>query len=270
MSAPTFHCPACGKVYLARADAAGERFRCDCGQQLMVPDITGSDAPERPYELVPEWQPDVPAPAKHVTRVARPAAQPEPEAPSFSSPRRESSTRKWGPVRQQESGPRFDREAEFERSSRRRAFLNWSILVVVVFLMAFALVASIARRVGPVTPRTVVTSAFPNPDDEDVAQLTRDKGATELREWMRQDPKHFVLGLTPAEALKCADAWYGMGAVKVSAFGKTTTDYLAIELPDDPAKRAALFDWENRYAAANRHDGTKDEGQKYLLIRLQY
>ena len=68
-----------------------------------------------------------------------------------------------------------------------------------------------------------------------------------------------------AEAL--ADRLFGMGAATVYAFGGGMTMPVAVELPDDPAKRTVPIDWyRNPYDEdAPAAEKTRDVGQRYLL-----
>jgi hypothetical protein len=43
---------------------------------------------------------------------------------------------------------------------------------------------------------------------------------------------------------------------------------VALELPQDPEKRKALFDWDRKWHLEQGHRPAEDVGQKYLLIRL--
>jgi len=73
---------------------------------------------------------------------------------------------------------------------------------------------------------------------------------------------------SPTQAIAKADQWQQMGAKQVLAFGSMMTRSLAIELPDDPQQRKALFDFENKFAVEHRYPPAKDQGQKYLLLNL--
>ena len=55
-----------------------------------------------------------------------------------------------------------------------------------------------------------------------------------------------------------------MGAVKVYAFGEVVSRSIAVELPDDPVKRKALFDYEKQHNGFRSK--TKDVGQHFFLL----
>ena len=74
--------------------------------------------------------------------------------------------------------------------------------------------------------------------------------------------------MTRQQAEGLADRLYGMGAVKIYAFGGVMSLSFAIELPDDKDKRAAIFDWYHRKYEENLSvaERVRDVGQKYLLV----
>jgi hypothetical protein len=64
------------------------------------------------------------------------------------------------------------------------------------------------------------------------------------------------------------DEWYQLGAKKVSCFGPRMAIWVAIELPDEPEKRAKLFEWQKKWNEERNERIRTDNGQKYLAIRL--
>ena len=105
-------------------------------------------------------------------------------------------------------------------------------------------------------------------DDKQVRQLMKDDGATELKQWLAEGKQRMVTGMTREQADGLADRLYGMGAIKVYAFGGVATMSIAIELPPEKDKRDRIFEWykkkyEEHMSAAER---VQDVGQKYLLV----
>lgn len=105
-------------------------------------------------------------------------------------------------------------------------------------------------------------------EDDKVESLISDQDGTEARQWLADRPGRMLSGMTSSQAEHRIDDWYTMGATKVYAFGGTMTMNIALELPSDPAKRKALFDWTNDWNAKSLIPRASDVGQKYLLVRL--
>ncbi len=77
-----------------------------------------------------------------------------------------------------------------------------------------------------------------------------------------------ILGMTLQQAEGWAKLRYEDGAKTCYAFGGAVSTYLAVELPQDPAKRKTLIDWQNRWAKQHYQKAYKDEGQQYMLFKL--
>jgi hypothetical protein len=105
-------------------------------------------------------------------------------------------------------------------------------------------------------------------DDGKVAELMDDSGGTEIHAWFAQDPSRLAGGYSATQATALADSLQHMGARQVLAFGSRMTRVLAIELPDNPEQRKALFARENEYELQHFEKPSKDVGQHYLLMNL--
>jgi len=102
--------------------------------------------------------------------------------------------------------------------------------------------------------------------------------AFEAREWLKADPQHTIYNLNEKSAAT-VESVYEMGATKVSAAvsgdgaGGPIKTQLVIELPQDPAARAKLFEWA---ATTIKQYGGDDEtpphdvGQKYMVVNFHY
>ena len=108
--------------------------------------------------------------------------------------------------------------------------------------------------------------------DQEVARMLKEPGAAEAREWLdaARHPNHAVMEMGNDRARAMVAGFYERGAKRVSVLdasplGNTVvTASLAVELPDEPAKRSQCLAWETQYLEGE--DPTKDLGQKYLLI----
>jgi hypothetical protein len=129
----------------------------------------------------------------------------------------------------------------------------------------------------------------PTGRDADVLRLHQEIGAHEVLKWLDDNQGGGIIGFLWTRELtaKAARQWYDHGAKTVLAFGSTWTTDLAIELPDDPAKRKYFFDYaigfNNQIVGLNTGfptSGARDprqfqirppqteEGQKYLLLEF--
>lgn len=108
--------------------------------------------------------------------------------------------------------------------------------------------------------------------DRDVARMLKEPGAAEAREWLDpvKYPNHGVFELGNERARAMVAGFYERGARRVSVLdaeplgNAVVTSMIAVELPDEPDKRAHCLAWETQYLEGE--DPTKDLGQKYLLI----
>jgi hypothetical protein len=104
--------------------------------------------------------------------------------------------------------------------------------------------------------------------DVQVLQWIDETGAKEIHDWFKQDPDRIAGSYSTKQALAKADELQSLGAKQVLAFGTRMTRSLAVELPDNPEQRKALFDWESKFAIEHNYHPDKDVGQQYLLLQL--
>lgn len=141
--------------------------------------------------------------------------------------------------------------------------LRWIILgsVIVVILLAALLWHLLA------TPAAKPLNSGKGQDPQ-VNEMIADDGATEVHKWFEEDPNRLAGEFSPKQAMATADKLQAMGAKKLLAFGTMMTLSLAVELPKNPAERATLFKWENKFAITHMYKPDKDVGQYWLLLRL--
>ncbi|MGB7158974.1 MAG: hypothetical protein WBD40_12955, partial [Tepidisphaeraceae bacterium] len=103
-------------------------------------------------------------------------------------------------------------------------------------------------------------------DDAKITEMIEDENGTEVKEWIRAHNRHMIHNMTQGQVIGFADRLYGMGAVKVYAFGEMISATVAVELPDDPAMRKALFDFEKEHNGFRSK--TTDVGQRFFLLHM--
>jgi hypothetical protein len=156
--------------------------------------------------------------------------------------------------------------------------IRLTIFAVALFALGAAAVVGMRYLVGPrpfAAPGVAgggapVPASAPAHDDAEVARLIKEEGGTEARAWLRERPGRLLSRFTPAQAQRHVERWYELGATRVLAFGGMVSTAVAVELPQDPARRKAIFDESRRYAASSDFRPATDVGQKYLLIRLGF
>jgi len=120
---------------------------------------------------------------------------------------------------------------------------------------------------------------------EDYRHLTGRPDAAEALAWLKEAriPKDRTIsggdgkGWWGNKALAVVQELYDLGAVCVTAVKiegrverekEQTTSTLIVELPEEDAKRAGLFEWQAEFAQKRGWDQTLDNGQDTMLIWL--
>lgn len=265
-------CPDCGRSGPYRPELAGKRLKCKCGGVIQVPAQDsaeeGTEEPLRPEPIGsapvagksdaaddPEAGYDIREPdeAPKGTRARPPdvltyragaaATPPEPAAetyPTFARPKIYST----------------DNSAEKSQLIR---------LAVILAVIAVAIGGSIfgirmLKGSGPTGPQLG--------EDADIQAKMQDEYCKEIHAWFQEDSTRIMGPWSESQALSHADQWQQMGAKQVLALGSRLSMVAVIELPDDPAKRKALFDWQAEWHRNHLTKVWTDVGQKYLMIRL--
>jgi len=291
----TFACTNCGKKYTARPDLLGKKVRCTCGTVLSVPEAhpaTPAAVDDGLYDFANDPAPlptTKPAAAASIAAPALPISIPgmkddeylcpncdlrmEPgsiicahcgfnlktgEKINLSSPAKQPAKKlgsAFGVARPRQTPTIVDdKKAQLLKMAIPAAL----IVVVVLAIVGYKLFAK----------HVAASAAAVDKDDAAVALLTEESGATEIHEWFKENPNRIAGEYSPTQAIAKADQWQAMGAKQVLAFGGVMTRSLAIELPDDPQQRKALFEFENKFADQHHYPAAKDQGQKYLLLNL--
>jgi hypothetical protein len=109
-------------------------------------------------------------------------------------------------------------------------------------------------------------------EDAEALEMMNDEGWTEVMEWLDNDPgkrKQVGMSMPNHTIRKYVEEWYKMGVKKVYAYGEVISMRLCIELPDEPDKRAAIFEWQKRWHNDQFKTPVQDVGQKYLLMNME-
>lgn len=107
-------------------------------------------------------------------------------------------------------------------------------------------------------------------EDGRFERMAEEDGKFEARAWMAANNARGVVGFfwSRGRTEQKIEQWYKDGAKNVYAFGQVMTATLAIELPDDPAKRKPFIDYINTFNEEHNRSKPKvtDVGQKYVLL----
>lgn len=237
-------CPGCGASYAYKPQLAGKKVRCKCGMTFPATAPTA-------LATVEEEERSVLSLRDSESRVA--VAQAPPAAASAPAGLDVQSVMARYPMHHR---TRAVTEAEDPRSRGKLV-----AFIAMALLLAGGAIAAVLMLGGD-----SLKNANLKGDDAKIVAMIRDDGATEIRKWLTNSPRHMVLHQTNGQVLSLADRLYQLGAVEVLAFGETITASLAVELPADPVKRKALLDFEKEHNG--RRTPTADVGQKYMLLHM--
>jgi len=265
-------CPSCKRSGPYRPELAGKRLKCKCGGTIEVPAASTAEddeplhiEPVRPAAAasMPAEQPENPddgydireddIPKRPVERPAdvvsyRTATSEAPEEPApqtyptFARPKT------------------YGRNVEAEQSQLVKLVI---LLVVIVGIIAGSIFGiKMLKGSGPTGPQLG--------EDQDIEAKLSDEYHKEIHAWFQEDSSRIMGPWTQSQALSQADRWQQDGAKQVIAFGSRMSMVAVIELPDDPAKRKALFDWQAQWHRDHFQKVWGDVGQKYLMIRVGF
>ena len=143
-----------------------------------------------------------------------------------------------------------------ETSGKRRIAVIGILTVVFLAIAIF-----IVRRRWPAAP-----PADPvNPADAPIVDKLG-QGA-EAREWLKADEGRSLSGMNHKQSVFKIDQWYDLGAQRAIVFGRGSS--VGFELPSDPAKRKAVFEFQKKWNADNNFPVVTDNGQKWIEIQMR-
>jgi len=238
-------CEACGKRYAFKPQYAGKRLKCKCGAVIEMPAAAATEEDEGEFDLAPTAD-AFPSPPP---RAAPPPPRPSPSAGPRVPQRRPAAAK-------------VDAHAQAERQKVKTMAM---VLVGVGLVVALAIAGLKFAGGGG-------AGVDPNAKGEDAyaRQKIRDDGMVPAAEWLASGPPGKMLGgFTTKQAEYRIQDWKKMGAKEVLIANTPMSMVAILELPDDPAQRKALYDWQAKWHAERTNtEVRKDQGGKYLSIDI--
>ncbi len=254
MSSGKIVCESCGRQYGWKPQLAGRNVKCKCGAAIAVP-RESHDAIAAPdgYDL-----------AEAAPGYAPPAAY---TPPAYSAPAGSAEPMTTAGTRAAGRAPKARRGGTGDAANRSEIKKIAAIAVGLVLLIGLIFGAKFAfQAFGSSKPKNLAGM------DGFVAGMTDENGAYEVLGWLKESNRRGVVGVcwTREKTELIAKEWYDHGAKKVLAFGGVMTRCLAIELPDDKAKREYFFEYAQKFSLETHPDkaAQKDEGQRYVVINF--
>jgi len=280
-------CPNCSKSYPWKPDLAGKRVRCKCGELIEVPANAPKAEVDELYDLADE--PDAKASHPALTDLqsaATTAAVAVDESRQFPCPYcgemlEPGSTMcvfcgsalqgvaKPAPIQAaMQAAPPVATRPVVMRAPTHQEQQNKLKLIIAGVAVVIVLVAAVIG-LKKFSPRSASQDPALKPGDAAILSKIDDEHGKEAREWLNASDMHMMGGWSKKQALYHVDELYQMGAKKIYAFGNGYSMTIAIELPDDPAKRKAIFDWQTRWHSEMHIKPDTDQGQRFIEIRMR-
>ena len=274
MSDYRFSCPACNRSFTWKPELAGKKAKCKCGSTLTVPTEPPEDlvemAPletEAPQKATAATLQTVTCPscgqslkpkailcfacgynlrtgAKDDAQTRAPAAPPVTPAPAKTRkpPAPTPYPMSHRPTQEEPTG------------STTKYVILGSILLLVAMGVGGWIIFKGTGGADANKPKLG--------DDARVEKMIEDDYPKDVTEWVEANSARMLGKLNAQQAASMERQLKKMGAVQVLAFGPGVLCLcIAIELPQSPAQRQAIFEWHNE----NAFTQTKDVGQRYIL-----
>jgi hypothetical protein len=249
---------------------AGKRVRCKCGNLISVPKLVEEPTkvktddlsePLRPEPLAEESESDdlyaireEPKSAKPRRATVATAGNTEPAAAGESNPPRAPAPNMY---------PTMSRPKMQDGGEEKSGVLRLVLLMGVLGVLIAGAILGIKRFGG--SPRAAGPQLG---EDADIEEKIQGEFNKDVHAWFAEDHTRMLGPWTESQALSQADRWRQQGAKRVLAFGSRLSMVVVIELPDDPAERKQIFEWQANWHAQHMQKVWTDVGQKYLMIRL--
>lgn len=292
-----FACPSCGRKFAWRPQIAGKAAKCKCGSAVQVPAEAPSAATARPsttadaevdpfdalaaaaaegdeYAVKEEAGYRCPGCGKSMEqgsvvciycgfntktgkRMKISTGDDDASAPAKAAPK---SSR--APAFPPGGHPRAEAQPE---GAGAAAMVKPALIFLAVVIVVGGAVYGFKQLGGG-----GAAGASSHPIDREVEGFFG-SGGHEVKAWLGDNSRQqrMVMGMNERQAEAYADRLYNMGAKKVLAFGAMMTTVIAVELPAEPEKRKALFKYQADWHEPMMVPIQKDEGQKYILLRMK-
>ncbi len=281
MSAGTFACESCGKQYPLKPEYAGRKVKCKCGQVLTVP--ADAEVDDGTYDIAEPaaLAPQPPKPKQSVS--SAPAASAGSSSGAAKAPSR-------GPGQASSSKPASAKPALAYAGSRRPAAASGShdeaekakvvkiaIVVGIVMLLVGASVVGLRFLGGDASGGGAGGVAgggaggAANDHDKAARDLMRADSMTPMSEWFETGPPGKMLGgYSMKQARNLYDnKWKGeLGVTEVFVANMPLSLVVVFQLPAEPEKRTAIYEWQAKFHEEQREKVQTDTGGEYLIIKI--
>jgi hypothetical protein len=275
-------CEGCGRSGPYRPELAGKKIKCKCGHVMRVPEATPPE-PEPIHQdepLSPEPLPDENSGLESLAPEELDALYDIREDPQPAKPARKippAAVSAAGPNQRQSAGPptRAPEPLLYQSVSKPRPQVDNAAAEKARLIKMLVLLIIVGGIIGGAFYglKKLNTPKITGPqlgEDATVEGMMEDQYNKEVHDWFAEDHSRMMGSWSETQALAQADRWKQMGAKRVIAFSSRLSTVAVIELPDDPALRKPIFDWQAQWHEQHMEKVWTDVGQKYLMIRLGF
>jgi hypothetical protein len=263
-----FTCDGCGKQYAWKPELAGKKAKCKCGQVMNVPAEPPDDdgllglAPEPVSAQPPRRATVMPTAAVSAAAPHAATAHPSPHPPPPSSSQLASPGQESTSLEALAARHGIRRPVRYVETGSSLSPAKIAMIVVAAVVLLGGSIATMMVFSGKMKPKTPALG-----DDAEIQASIDDRNGMDLVQWLSSpNPRRMLIRMPKEQAIEWAGYMQKIGAVRVWAWGEVALIRVAVELPQDPDKRKAIFDYEQQY-----HDKpfpTKDVGQRYLYFAM--
>jgi hypothetical protein len=283
-------CPGCQKQYASKPELAGKRVKCKCGGVLEFP-AQPEPVDDGAYDFLEEEPVAKPVGGKcpgcgaktpkeavicvscglnfktgqklktaHLVEQANPS----PGKAAGKPPSRSPLPAPPSPRRIPGSSPKPAVDPH-EAEKKRQMIVLLSIVGGLALLIGGTVFA--LKFIGDATGGGAATPLLGK--DAEALRLINEDSGVEAKQWITEDPSRRMLGyMNQTQTLARIDQLYAAGAVKVYCSGAAICLTATVELPTDPDKRKALFEWSKNWDERHLLPHTPDVGQRFILVNV--
>jgi hypothetical protein len=285
---PAIQCPTCQKEYRWKPELAGKRVQCKCGETITVPAEEPQSEKTDLYDLVDEPAARAPQGVVDLQSAAVSSAVALADDHRMTCPYCgetvdggstmcvfcgsslegvAAAKPKPAQAAMQAAPPVATRPVAMRAPTVEEKQNKVKLIVAGIVLLLLIVGAVIGLK--KFSPKSAAQDQNLKPADAALLSKIEDENGKEARDWLNASPSHMMGGWSKKQAMYHVDELYQMGAKKIYAFGAGYSMTIAIELPDDAAKRKALFDWQKKWHSEMHVKADTDQGQKFLEIQMR-